>query len=58
MILRSESADLHATAQDLASLGVRFVIHNPPELRAHLRRYALSIARDAGREPENSPAAT
>jgi predicted DNA-binding transcriptional regulator YafY len=55
VMLRSEIADLHAAAQDLASLGVRFVIHNPPELRTHLRRYALDLARDAAREPQGAP---
>ena len=50
VIMRSAVPDLQAAAHDLASLGVRLVIHHPPELRDHLRRYAESLARDAERQ--------
>lgn len=49
VVMRSAVPDLQAAAHDLAGLGVRLVIHQPPELREHLRRYALSLVEDAGR---------
>jgi predicted DNA-binding transcriptional regulator YafY len=55
VLLRSAVNDLDATSHDLAGLGVRLRIHHPPELRDHLRRYALSLIHDAERNGSDEP---
>lgn len=51
VIMRSETPDLATAARDLAGLGVRFTIHQPPELREEMRRYAQSLTHDASLDP-------
>ena len=48
-LLRSSSEDLGQVARYLAGLGAPLAIHHPAELGAALRRYALTLARDARR---------
>ena len=49
VLLRIEVDDLERIVRGLAGIGVPLVIRRPPELRAALRRYALALARNAGR---------
>jgi predicted DNA-binding transcriptional regulator YafY len=49
VLLRTGADDLETMARYLAWLGAPLVVHEPPELRAVLRRYALALARDADR---------
>lgn len=49
VILRGDVDDLEWAARLLAGLGVPLVIHSPPELRAVLRQYALTLANYAER---------
>jgi predicted DNA-binding transcriptional regulator YafY len=49
VLLRGDVEDLPWAARLLAGLGVPFIIHHPPELRAVLKQYALTIASYAER---------
>lgn len=55
VLLRGDVEDLPWVARLLASLGVPLIIHHPPELRAVLRQYALTLARDAERTEADAP---
>ena len=49
VLMHGEIEDLRWVAMTVAGLGVPFVIHEPPELRAVLRDYALDLVRAAER---------
>lgn len=53
VILRFEVEDLPWTARYLAGLGLPFIIHHPPELRAVVRHYALTLANYAEQTEEH-----
>jgi predicted DNA-binding transcriptional regulator YafY len=50
VLIRCEVDDLPWMARLLAGLGIPFVIHRPPELRAVLRHYALEVMSYAQRD--------
>ncbi|QBD76086.1 YafY family transcriptional regulator [Ktedonosporobacter rubrisoli] len=47
VIMRGDVADLPWVARFLAGLGVPFIIHHPPELRAAIQHYAHTLANHA-----------
>jgi predicted DNA-binding transcriptional regulator YafY len=54
VLLRGDVVDLPWAARFLAGLGIPFVIHHPPELRAVLRQYAFTLTDYAGRTEHDS----